>query len=504
MSQLNEVDELVPQLRLLGDAELRCRGRSLRQFGGRPAALLLAKLALAPRRAHPREELIDSLWPDADLDAGRNRLRNALSVLRSALSAAGCEQIIESGPNTLRLAAGAIVCDVQRFEEAVSRQHWLEARQAYRGELLPGHFDDWVQDERARLAALANRIPADLPALSPSQQAAMALVDSAGLLARRGTPAFEARAIAALEQAIAVAPDFALPCVRLATTLHNASLRMVGAPRRAWVQRARALIERAIALEPNDPLARAFLLVLRYRQDLDFEQTRDALSALAQRWPGAPGPLKGLGMIHNDVGRSVEAEAYNRQYRQLAPLEIIHLYNLGTARLNGYRFAAALEAFDQMLELEPGHCASLVGRFFALAGLRRLDEARQQAHAALEAGALQPDELPFYLALCAHWSGDAVQARRLYGEPAVEAVCQREPAYGVLRLVHLGRLEAARAAVLRMRDERDPNLLVVFGSRNGLDTRRDPAIDAVALALGWRPLAQMLAQAREADPRNLV
>jgi DNA-binding winged helix-turn-helix (wHTH) protein len=36
---------------------------------------VLAALALAPGRVLHREELIDRLWPDKDLDAGANKAR---------------------------------------------------------------------------------------------------------------------------------------------------------------------------------------------------------------------------------------------------------------------------------------------------------------------------------------------------------------------------------------------------------------------------------------------
>lgn len=56
---------------------------------GRMAPLLLARLALAPRRAWPRETLVALLWPNADPAVGRNRLRQLLSALGSALASFG-------------------------------------------------------------------------------------------------------------------------------------------------------------------------------------------------------------------------------------------------------------------------------------------------------------------------------------------------------------------------------------------------------------------------------
>ncbi|MCW3058525.1 MAG: putative ATPase [Capsulimonas sp.] len=54
------------------------RGRSgdlvLERFQTQQTAVLPVYLAYFPNQCHTREALIDLLWPDADLDAGRNRL----------------------------------------------------------------------------------------------------------------------------------------------------------------------------------------------------------------------------------------------------------------------------------------------------------------------------------------------------------------------------------------------------------------------------------------------
>ena len=74
------------QLRLLGGFELSDGRSQLHRLASRAMLLILARLArlaLAPQRDHPREELIDLLWPEVALAVGRNRLRQALSSLRS-------------------------------------------------------------------------------------------------------------------------------------------------------------------------------------------------------------------------------------------------------------------------------------------------------------------------------------------------------------------------------------------------------------------------------------
>jgi len=163
------------RLRLLGDSRL-LDGQGLDHgLPGRAALLLLARLALAPQQAHPREALVELLWPGADLAVGRNRLRQVLSSLRSVLEPAGqpSAPVLQADRQALRLVPGALACDAPAFEAALAAGRWADAAAAYQGDLLPGHYDDWVVQERHRLAALADRLPA--PALLPPTQPAPGL-----------------------------------------------------------------------------------------------------------------------------------------------------------------------------------------------------------------------------------------------------------------------------------------------------------------------------------------
>ncbi|HSW05290.1 ATP-binding protein [Aquabacterium sp.] len=148
------------QLRLLGDLTLTDGTRTLQRLSSRAAAALLARLAMAPQRAHAREELIELLWPGVALDVGRNRLRQVLSTLKSLLDAPGATgaPVLQADRQALRLTADALSCDVPAFEAALRAGRLDEARALYRGELLPGFFDEWIVDERLRLAALADRL----------------------------------------------------------------------------------------------------------------------------------------------------------------------------------------------------------------------------------------------------------------------------------------------------------------------------------------------------------
>lgn len=143
------------RLRLLGAVELlNPQGLPVR-LPTRAATLLLARLALAPRSQHPREELTELLWPDAQADVGRNRLRQALSVLRSLLEAQGAASgpVLVADRRAVWLHAGALTSDVDALARAWAQGDAARARELFQGDLLPGHFDEWVLDERRHLAA---------------------------------------------------------------------------------------------------------------------------------------------------------------------------------------------------------------------------------------------------------------------------------------------------------------------------------------------------------------
>src|SRR5205814_5874946 len=100
--------------RLARDArELRHRPVS----PSRPIAMLLARLALQPQRRYAREELIELLWPDVELDVGRNRLRQVLSTLRRLLEPPDVPpySVLIADRQTIALTADAISCDVVEF-----------------------------------------------------------------------------------------------------------------------------------------------------------------------------------------------------------------------------------------------------------------------------------------------------------------------------------------------------------------------------------------------------
>jgi DNA-binding SARP family transcriptional activator len=144
------------QVQLLGGLCAQHGDVVLAQFPSRPIAALLARLALDPQRRHSREELIELLWPEVTLEVGRNRLRKVLSTLRRLLEPleVGPGSVLIADRQSIGLHSHAISCDVQEFERQLREGSVAQALLCYRGELLPGFFDEWVEDARARLRAL--------------------------------------------------------------------------------------------------------------------------------------------------------------------------------------------------------------------------------------------------------------------------------------------------------------------------------------------------------------
>lgn len=148
------------QVRLLGAVEASDGVQVISRFPSRAVASLLARLALAPDRAHAREELVELLWPGVGLAVGRNRLRQALSTLKSLLEPPGApgSAVLQADRLSLRVVPGALACDVARFEQLVRAGQAPAAHAMYRGEFMPGYFDEWIHDERQRLAAVHERL----------------------------------------------------------------------------------------------------------------------------------------------------------------------------------------------------------------------------------------------------------------------------------------------------------------------------------------------------------
>src|SRR3989449_5634344 len=138
-------------------------GHELKSVLAQPKRVaLLAYLAAAtPRRLHRRDSLLALFWPELDQEHARAALRQALHGLRQAL---GEGVLVSRGDEDIGLDQEQIRCDVVEFERAAEAGRLADALDLYRGDLLEGFFirgapgvEQWLEDERARLKAVALR-----------------------------------------------------------------------------------------------------------------------------------------------------------------------------------------------------------------------------------------------------------------------------------------------------------------------------------------------------------
>ncbi len=187
-------------LELLGPLRASRGAEHITRFRTRQAAALLARLALFPHRDHPREELIDLLWPDAELDAARPRLRQELASLRRLLEPDDTQgTVFYADRFCLRLQPNAVTTDVSAFQAALAAAYAAEgaervaclqkAVELYRGELLPGASETWVEAERRRLTEACLMALRELTACHERagdwEQAALSARRAADLFPRR-------------------------------------------------------------------------------------------------------------------------------------------------------------------------------------------------------------------------------------------------------------------------------------------------------------------------------
>lgn len=125
----------------------------------RKTLALLALLAAARNHGMSRDKLIAFLWPDTDIERGRNLLKQACFSLRHDLQSP--ELFI--GVHEVRLNPDVIDSDVQRFESELQGGSPERAVAFYEGPFLDGfyltdseEFEHWVEEQRARLAKRAS------------------------------------------------------------------------------------------------------------------------------------------------------------------------------------------------------------------------------------------------------------------------------------------------------------------------------------------------------------
>jgi predicted ATPase len=138
--------------------------RVIDRFRTQKTGALLAYLACHPDQMHSRELLAEMIWPESDLPAARNNISVALSHLRAQLEPPGVppNSVFVGDRRYIRIGP-AVSTDVQQFEKLLTRadrapndaeraKYLTQAVLLYRGDLLPGMYEDWVLPRQEQLA----------------------------------------------------------------------------------------------------------------------------------------------------------------------------------------------------------------------------------------------------------------------------------------------------------------------------------------------------------------
>lgn len=142
------------QVSLLGQFRVLHGEEPVSSLGGRRLQALLAYLILRPDVPQSRARLAFHFWPDGSEAQALGNLRKVLHDLRLALPDPDRWLAVDSNQVTWR-GDSLYTLDVSEFQAVLAGARTPEAVargvSLYRGELLPGCWDDWLLTERERL-----------------------------------------------------------------------------------------------------------------------------------------------------------------------------------------------------------------------------------------------------------------------------------------------------------------------------------------------------------------
>lgn len=152
------------RIRLLGTFEVRSGNVCHVRCRTAKIEVVLAWLAWSIGKPIPRELIAAELWPDSEPGAASSNLRFALNSIRRQLEPAGVPRgsVVQNVGNRVMLNPQAATCDLVLFRRLLRKRPGMtpEERQKnlmmaidlYRGELLPGHYEEIVERERQQVA----------------------------------------------------------------------------------------------------------------------------------------------------------------------------------------------------------------------------------------------------------------------------------------------------------------------------------------------------------------
>ncbi|WP_221469482.1 AfsR/SARP family transcriptional regulator [Cohnella nanjingensis] len=158
---------------MLGSLKISLGGEDVTSaVPGGKARLLLAYLVLAYDMPRSRKQLAFDFWPDSTEKQAMSNLRKLLHRIRESLPQ--IDRYVSITPSYLQWNQDApCQSDVAEFEKAAQGHTISELRHAeelYRGELLPGFYEEWLETKRELLAQTIVNVLEKLVALLESRR----------------------------------------------------------------------------------------------------------------------------------------------------------------------------------------------------------------------------------------------------------------------------------------------------------------------------------------------
>ena len=237
---------------------------------------------------------------------------------------------------SVRRSANRIRVTVQLIDGSTDTHLWSET---YDRELRD-IFD--IQDEIARsvVARLQLTILGDAPTSRPTDPEAYSLFLQGRYLHEQPAGDSMQRAFEFYKAALEIDPDYVPAWIWLAA-LYDDTRNSSGLPREEVGRLARAAIERALAIDSDDPLALGMSAVLAIDWDGDLSRAASQMQRAVDMDPGNPILLRWLAIVLTGLGQHAAAVRVNEYLFERDPVGNIAKINLAATYLNAGRYADA-------------------------------------------------------------------------------------------------------------------------------------------------------------------
>ena len=277
--------------------------------------------------------------------------KNSDADLKTIGERLGVDVILEG---SVRTAGDRVRITAQLVDAADGFHRWSETYDRELGDIFA------IQTEIATAIADALRV-----SLSSEERERLATPPTENLeayqayllgkrrLAERTTTSV-VEAIEFFEQAIDLDPEFALAYVGLVDGFLGQAGGLSGLPTKEMIAKARATVNKALALDDQLGEAHAVLGVVRWFEN-DFAGAEVAFQRAVTLSPNSPWVYVSYGDLLQDLGRFEEALALAKKAVELDPLSLEAILSVGAYLQSLGRFNEALAWYERALEIDPDH-----------------------------------------------------------------------------------------------------------------------------------------------------